>query len=168
MITIYCYVRIIYMVYKSNKRLRDRAKEAPTSNAKKSRAIKASDVRLLKTVAAMAILAVVIYTPFSITLLLDRGQLPRRVWWFSNGLMHAFSCLGWFIYALTNNKIRRGIFHIFKKLSCDLCIIGGGQMESSMGSGSDGTGVQLGVPHVLGTSAGGISNLGLQLEKTNI
>ncbi len=148
--TVYCYVRIVYLVYKSNKRLRNRIRNAPTSNYDTT--IKSADVRLLKTVAAMGILAVVIYTPFSITLLADNGQIPHTVWRFSNGLMHSFSCLNWFIYALTNNRIRDGIRVILKKLTCRRCIEGDDDMEMTA------TGSGLKRKRTIGTSSGGLSS----------
>ena len=148
--TVYCYVRIVYLVYKSNQRLRNRIRNAPTSNY--DTAIKAADVRLLKTVAAMGVLAVIIYTPFSITLLLDRGQISRGVWMFANGLMHSFSCLNWFIYALTNKRIRDGIKVVWKRFTCRRCIDESEEIEMTP-TGTSGKVVS----RTLGTSSGGLS-----------
>ncbi|XP_072028424.1 melatonin receptor type 1B-like [Amphiura filiformis] len=149
--TVYCYVRILYLVHKSNKRLRNRSRNAPTS--KHDNSIKSADVRLLKTVAAMGVLAVVIYTPFSITLLADNGQVPVRVWRFSNGLMHSFSCFNWFIYALTNNRIRDGMRLIIKKLTCCRCVTEGQEMEMTATGTSGARGNK-----TIGTSSGGLSS----------
>ena len=161
LITVYCYIRIVYMVHQSNQRLRESGKNAPT---KMRSAIKASDVRLLKTVAAMAILAVVIYTPYTITLLLDRGQIDKRIWWFSNGLMHSFSCLDWVIYAVSNKRIRDGMLAIF---SCGRCrnISDQTEVSASLTSGK----VLDNIPNTSVTFSGGASSSDeLRLEKTNI
>ena len=117
-LTVYCYIRIVALVFRSNRRLQKRMKQTNQNSS----SIKAADVRLLKTVAAMGILAVIIYTPFAITLLVDRGQISETVWRFSNGLMHSFSCINWLIYAVTNNRIRDGFATIFRKCLCkQLC-----------------------------------------------
>ncbi len=120
-ITVYCYVRIVHLVYQANKRLREQNKNKP--GAKQKSAIRSSDVRLLKTVAGMAVLAVIIYTPYSFTLLLDDGDVHGVIWRFSNGVMHSFSCLDWIIYAVSNNRIRKGIAKVLLRLTCGKCVL---------------------------------------------
>ncbi|XP_072029674.1 melatonin receptor type 1B-B-like [Amphiura filiformis] len=118
-LAVYCYVRILALVYMSKRRLQKRMRTSSSVSIKSGNtAVKAADVRLLKTIAAMGILAVIIYTPFAITLLVDHGQISRTVWMFSNGLMHSFSCINWLIYAATNNRIRDGFALVYRKHLC--------------------------------------------------
>ncbi len=124
-LTVYCYARIVALVYKSSRRLKQQTGKYSTKKNHDSRNsnIRSADVRLLKTVAAMAVLAVIIYTPFAITLLVDRGQVSSTVWMFSNGIMHSFSCMDWLIYAVTNTRIRDGFtFVLGKFLICRRCV----------------------------------------------
>ena len=114
----YCYTRIVWFVVKANRRFKNRIGSETTTISSKAQTVRPADVKLLKTVATIGSLGVIIYTPLSITLLLDYGQVPKTVWMFSTGLMHSYSCINWCVYALTNNNFRKGYVLIFRKLLC--------------------------------------------------
>ena len=158
-LTVYCYIRIIALVYRRNQHLQKTIKQANQIGNHNTSAIKAADVRLLKAIAAMAILALIIYTPFAITLLADRGQISETVWRFSNGLMHSFSCINWLIYAVTNNRIRNGFTKIFRKCLCkQLCLTTPtGEME--MTADATGEGTSGGFSETAATSSGGVPGI---------
>ena len=113
----YSYTRIVWFVVKA-RRFRNRIGNEATTISSKAQTVRPADVKLLKTVAAIGFLGVLIYTPLSITLLFDYGQVPKKVWMFSTGLMHSYSCINWCVYGLTNNNFRRGYVLIFRKYLC--------------------------------------------------
>ncbi|XP_072025164.1 melatonin receptor type 1B-B-like [Amphiura filiformis] len=113
----YCYTRIVWFVAKTSRRLQNRV-ESAGSSSNSTNPVRPADVKLLKTVAAIGTLGVIIYTPLALTLLLDHGQVPKRVWMFSTGLMHSYSCINWCVYALTNSNFRAGYVMLLRKLLC--------------------------------------------------
>lgn len=121
----YSYTRIVVLVVRASRQRQNRIGTAEqTSSAATGAAaqpvtkVKPADVKLLKTVAAIGVLGVIIYTPLSLTLLFDYGQVPKRVWMFSVGLMHSYSCINWCVYGLTNSNFRTAYKMIFKRYIC--------------------------------------------------
>ncbi len=114
-LTFICYVFIVKLVVRNKRRIRDQVETTRNVN------IKPADVKLLKTVAIIGMLGVILYTPFTLTLLLDNGQIPDRVWMFSTGLMHSYSCINWAVYGMTNKTFRDAYIAIGRRyLSCGL------------------------------------------------
>ena len=110
-ITGFCYSRIVILVFKSERRLQNRIE---SENAAAVNHVKPADVKLLKTVAIIGAMGLFLYTPFALTLLFDNGQIPHKVWMFSTGLMHSYSCINWGVYALSNSRFRNAYVHFLK------------------------------------------------------
>ncbi len=114
----YSYARIVVLVVKARNRVQNRVETESTVTSSSTKRIRPADVKLLKTVAAIGVLGVIIYTPLSITLIFDTGQVSSQVWMFSTGLMHSYSCINFCVYALTNSNFRTGYKLIFRRILC--------------------------------------------------
>ena len=112
-VTCFSYTKIVLLVHKNKLTSNNRIESETTIRNRYQ--IKPADVKLLRTVAIIGILGIILYTPFSITLLMDDGHIPARIWMFSTGLMHSYSCINWSVYALSNRRFRNAYGHVLKK-----------------------------------------------------
>ncbi|XP_072041492.1 melatonin receptor type 1B-B-like [Amphiura filiformis] len=114
-ITSICYTRIVILVLQNKRRLQNRIASEISVVVVSTSSIKPADVKLIRTVAIIGTMGLILYTPFSFTLLFDDGKITGKIWMFSTGLMHSYSCINWCIYALTNHMFRTAYVYIFKK-----------------------------------------------------
>ena len=108
-VTGFSYSRIYMFVRKSKQRLKSHLASP----------IKRTDLKLLKSVAAIFITFVVMWTPYGATWIFDfTGSWPQLYWVLAVALAHTNSSINCILYAATNQNFRDGYMILIKKVCC--------------------------------------------------
>ena len=86
---------------------------------KPGKAARPADLRLARSVLCIVIIYIVMWSPYSLTVLIDhRVVYDRKLYILSYTLAHTNSSFNCVIYGATNQQFRRGYMHFLKLLFC--------------------------------------------------
>ncbi|XP_078665238.1 melatonin receptor type 1A-like [Branchiostoma floridae x Branchiostoma belcheri] len=104
----YSYTNVYMFVRHSRKRLAGALNEAK---------VKQDDLKLIKTLVIMCVSFFICWSPYAIVVLADfKDNWPQTVHILALIMAHASSSINCVIYGFTNDKFRRGLFHLVRKV----------------------------------------------------
>ena len=115
----YCHFKVYSYVRMSEKRVANSSVEAAANKTTSGNFERTASMRLSKTLSIIFVIFCICWTPYAITVVVDRhDEAPLWVYIFVVLIAHTNSSINFILYGMTNREFRRGYWKVINYTKC--------------------------------------------------